>query len=377
MQPFLATYQPARSDDCRFVDAFGGLPTDVAKIVVRSIPQCERTSLLSLALLETKNECIGSDNEVATWRLFIRVMANQSNSNTLPRYQSSEALALDHVAELLKRQNTMTHEAWVEIMATTVEQLGHSARLHAAVRDALSHAAAIAPAPRARLLRRIVETSRFAQPGQQSGVMLYVLPVAKDLPSRERCDLFLPLLSLCMKAHAQNGEAGEWLRKTTALLARLPEPLAMHAIEEALMHVAKDCADMKTYIAVVEALWGQATTLSAQPQAHLLLQLALCIGQIDGEPGGRMLSALLTQADALDLPQANKTAWKLLYRAAAWHHDMGMQRNQQHRSAIVREARVLPESLRRQVISMLQAIDEAPYARKYRLPDAGWGCTIL
>jgi hypothetical protein len=201
--------------------------------------------------------------------------------------------------------------------------------------------------------------------------------MARDLGSRERYDLFPDLFSLCMKAHAENSDASDWLRQIMTLLDGLPEPLVMHAVESELMRVSEECEKPQAYVELLEALRMRAITLSAQPQALLLLQLAFCIGQIHGASGEDMLEALVTQADALDLPQASKTAWKLLYRAAAWHHDKDRQRSQQRQRGIEQESLALPESLRRYVMPMLKAIDGAYRPRKHRLPDARGECAIL
>lgn len=332
-----------------------------------------------LALLETGDEVIGSDDEAATWRLFINVIGNESHPNVLRPNSSTKEAALDHVEALLARPNIMTHAAWVELMAISIGQLGDGEFQRAFIHDALSHAATMPQAPRAELLRRIVNTIRDAKPTRQSSVVEHVLPMAQRLAKRERAGLFPDLISLYMKASAENGDAGEWLRPIMQLLTDLPEQLVMHAIEKALECVAHSRPEPHAHALLLSALQAQAAQLSAQPQASLLLYLAFHIGQFDSPDGDFMLAKLQAQADALELPQANKTAWKLLYRAAAQHHEPYESLRRQHRQHIEAEVGTLPESLRGHVTHMLETIDTAPSLDKLRLhaTAAGWQCAIL
>jgi hypothetical protein len=304
-------------------------------------------------LLKKGKSLIGSSDEVATWRLFLDIIDekifNEDGGRSLFRQERS--IARDTANALLAEPEIMTPVAWVELMLLNVDELSGREEDVDIVRRIVQSADALPDALRARLIAHVARKIFRLGARDPSGVSDLLPKMLKALGDRDKAFLLRDLISILWL----NSGVKLWLPEITRIFDGLPDPLKASLLEELLDADEVARSDAAACARLLPELERQIATLPTQPQACLLLSLALCLGQCHESFAESMLEGVMSRLDKLDLPSDLKRVWRLLYRAA-YLYPRDKERNAAQSKQLDDEVEALPDSLRQ----MLNDIGSLP-----------------
>ncbi|MBK4738874.1 hypothetical protein [Noviherbaspirillum pedocola] len=325
------------------------------------------------ALLEQDETAPDGHDEVATWRLFIRIGSNRLDSR---RREPDDDSALGDAETLLARPGIMTPAAWVELMGMSLEGIAPSDNGCRLLHRVLQHARTIPETLRAELLARITRIVKHWKPEHQSGVADSLLQMAEALNVHARARLLPVLIELCMEAIPGNRSAQSWLDATMRMIAGLPDAAKYHLLETVLNVDTIASSHAVACAALLSQLEQQIATLPPQPQARLLASLALCLGGRSDGHARRMFEGVMARLNRLDLPPQAKQAWQLVCQAA-YLHPRQLEHGEAPQQKIRGDAEALPDPLRQAVHTMLDHIDELPSYSVRRREDRDGTCVLI